>query len=141
MSKTIRNLEAVNKQKADTIVSLEAELQSRQKLIDSLQSRLETERNRSVALQSTTALAGGASVTLQRSKERETEKRLSELQATVAKDRKQILRLTEVNSQLISRAKDNGELVNECHEESDKLRSHIGMLEGRIDEHKSENEA
>ena len=137
MSKTIKNLENTNKEKAEEMSALEKELSEKQKIIDSLQSRLEIDRNRSYVMQS--AVLGSTSTTSQRTKERELEKKLRESELMVSKDKKQIMRLNEVNAQLLDRIKGNGAVLDERDKAEEGLKEHIKRLEQTIGEHQHEN--
>ena len=141
MAKTIKNLESLNREKSETIGLLETALNEKDRIIENLQSRLEADRNRSYVSQSVSGILPGTSSILQRGKEKEMEKKVKELEGVIAKDKKQITRLVEVNSQLVARAKGNDAVVEEWRNANSELKGNAKLLEDSIAEHQHENDA
>jgi len=140
MAKTIRGLEAQNKEKSEAIQFLEKELEERQKHIDILEGKLESDKNRSYIMQST-SLLGGPTISTQRTKEKELEKKIKELEGTIARNKKQIARVNEVNSQLLSKIKGNDDVLKAEKFNSDNLESKINEMSQNLKETQNENES
>lgn len=99
MMRTVRSLEAENKEKEATIAQLTERLREKQRAVESLQGRLEADRSRSCVMQP----AIGS--TAQRNRERELEKKVKELEDVAARDKAHMLRLNEVNMKLLGKLK------------------------------------
>ncbi len=122
---------------------LENELREKQKIIDSLQGKLESDRNRSYVMQphAGSVLGGSMSTTAQRNKERELERKIKDLEATIAKDKKQIMRLNEVNGQLLEKIKGHDAVMDQHKGFEEKLDEKIKELQQEIVDHEHENQA
>ena len=126
MKKTIKNLEKLNQEKSETITLLQNTLAEKQKALDGLQNKANEDRNRT-SLLSNSGLASGTAML--RARDKEHEARIKELETIVAKDKKQMMRLTEINSQLVAKVRGHGTTLDQSQAENEKLKARITELE------------
>eukprot|EP00826_Nyctotherus_ovalis_P046008 TRINITY_DN5148_c0_g2_i1.p1 TRINITY_DN5148_c0_g2~~TRINITY_DN5148_c0_g2_i1.p1 ORF type:complete len:157 (-),score=65.15 TRINITY_DN5148_c0_g2_i1:306-776(-) len=135
MMRTVKSLEAENKEKEAKIAQLNERLKEKQRTIESLQGRLEADKSRSYVMQP----AVGS--TAQRNRERELEKRVKELEDIAAKDKAHMLRLNEVNMKLLGKLKAGDTEVEHFNRAEEEFHMQLKTIQQANSEYRGENEA